>query len=278
MSNKAILYHIHNQRLGSHHVYSLAGGPVPGALRGLASWHCCSHHGDINPLTSFSPSSNSSAGTLSPKVGCEHLPLYLSGSRRASQETAISGPCQQSLPGIHNSIQVWWLYMGWIPRWGQSLDGLSFSLCSTLGLHISSPILFLLLRRTEASTLHPSFFLSFIWSMNCIFGILSFWGNIHLSMSAYYVCSFVTGLPHSGWYFLFLDAFAWEFHGIVVFNNWVEFHCVNVPHCLYPFLFWKTCGFCFQLLAVINKAARNIVEHVSLLYVGAFLGICPGMV
>jgi hypothetical protein len=28
--------------------------------------------------------------------------------------------------------------------------------------------------------------------------ILSFWANIHLSVSAYHVCSFVFGLPHSG--------------------------------------------------------------------------------
>jgi hypothetical protein len=36
----------------------------------------------------------------------------------------------------------------------------------------------------------------------------------------------------------------------------------------------------FQLLAIINKAAMNIVEHVSLLQVGAssVLGICPGEV
>ena len=33
-------------------------------------------------------------------------------------------------------------------------------------------------------------------------GISSFWANIHLSVSAYYVCSFVTGLPHSRRYFL----------------------------------------------------------------------------
>ena len=31
----------------------------------------------------------------------------------------------------------------------------------------------------------------------------------------------------------------------------------------------------FQLLAIINKAAMNIVEHVSLLYVGASLGYMP---
>jgi len=32
---------------------------------------------------------------------------------------------------------------------------------------------------------------------------------------------------------------------------------------------------CFQLLAIINKAAVNIVEHVSLLYVGASFGYMP---
>jgi hypothetical protein len=44
---------------------------------------------------------------LSPTVGCEHLPLYLSGSGRASQETAISGSCQQALLGIRNGVRVW---------------------------------------------------------------------------------------------------------------------------------------------------------------------------
>jgi hypothetical protein len=38
-------------------------------------------------------------------VGCEHLPLYLSGSGKASQETAISGSCQQALLGICNSAR-----------------------------------------------------------------------------------------------------------------------------------------------------------------------------
>jgi hypothetical protein len=41
---------------------------------------------------------------LSLKVACEHPPLYLSGSGRASQETAISGSCQHALLGIHKSI------------------------------------------------------------------------------------------------------------------------------------------------------------------------------
>jgi len=51
-------------------------------------------------------------------VGCEHPPLYWSGSGRASQETVISGSCQQVLLCISNSVWVWWLHVGWIPSWG----------------------------------------------------------------------------------------------------------------------------------------------------------------
>ena len=49
---------------------------------------------------------------------CEHPLLYLPSTGIASQETAISGSCQQNLAGICNSVWVWWLYMGWIPGWG----------------------------------------------------------------------------------------------------------------------------------------------------------------
>jgi hypothetical protein len=35
---------------------------------------------------------------------------------------------------------------------------------------------------------------------SCILGILGFWANIHSSVSAYQVTSFVIGLPHSEWY------------------------------------------------------------------------------
>jgi hypothetical protein len=34
----------------------------PGAPGCLACWHCCSLHGDVNTLSSFSPFSNSSMG------------------------------------------------------------------------------------------------------------------------------------------------------------------------------------------------------------------------
>jgi hypothetical protein len=95
-------------------VYSL------GALGNLVGWCYCSSQGISDPFISFSPFSNSSIGDhmLNWMANCEHLPLCLSGSGRVSQETAISGSCQHALMVIHNSFWVWWLYMGWIPRWG----------------------------------------------------------------------------------------------------------------------------------------------------------------
>jgi hypothetical protein len=58
-------------------------------------------------------------------------------------------------------------------------------------------VLFPILRRIEVFTLWSSF-LSLMCFANCVLGILSFWTNIHLSVSAYHVCSFVIGFSHSG--------------------------------------------------------------------------------
>jgi hypothetical protein len=52
-------------------------------------------------------------------------------------------------------------------------------------------------------------------------------------------------------------------------------HCVNVPYFLYPFSVEGHLG-SFQLLAIINRAAMNIVEYVvSLLPVGTSSGYMP---
>ena len=136
---------------------------------------------------------------LNPMVSCKHPPQYLSGSGIASQETAISGFCQQVLLGILNSVLVWCQSMGWILRWGS----LWMAFPSDSPSHFVSvfppvSILFPLLKRTEACILWSSFFLSFMWSVNCILGIPNFGDNIHLSVSAYHVCFFMIGLPHSG--------------------------------------------------------------------------------
>ena len=85
---------------------------------------------------------------FSPRDSCEHPLLYMSGAGRASQETAISGSCQQARVGIHNSVWVWWLYMGWIPRW----DSLWMAYPS-VSVTPSTGFLFHLLRRIEVSTL-----------------------------------------------------------------------------------------------------------------------------
>jgi hypothetical protein len=130
---------------------------------------------------------------------CEHHLLYLPYTGIVSQETAVSGSCQQNLSGICNSVCIWWLIMGWIPVWGSlwvvfpSISALNFvSVTPSMG------ILFPILGRNKVSTLWSSFFLSFMCFANCILGILSFWTNIHLSVRAYHVSSFVIGLAHSG--------------------------------------------------------------------------------
>jgi hypothetical protein len=63
-------------------------------------------------------------------------------------------------------------------------------------------ILFPLLWRTEASTGLSSFLLSSIWFVDCIMDILNFLPSIHLWVSTYHVCSFVSGLHNSWLYFL----------------------------------------------------------------------------
>jgi hypothetical protein len=76
-----------------------------GAMGVLVGSYCYSSYGAASSLSSFGPFSSSSTGdlVLSPMVGREHPPLYLSGTSGASQETAISGSCQQALVSIHNS-------------------------------------------------------------------------------------------------------------------------------------------------------------------------------
>jgi hypothetical protein len=136
---------------------------------------------------------------IHPIADCEHPLLCLPGTGITSQERAISGPCQQNLAGICNRFWVWWLYMGCIPGWGSLWMVFPSVLAPNF---VSVPpfvgILFPIIRRTKISTLWSFFFLSFMCFANCILGILSFQANFHLSVSAYHVCSFVTGLPHSG--------------------------------------------------------------------------------
>ena len=105
--------------------------------------------------------------------------------------TAISGSFQRNLAGICDSVWVWWLIMGWIPRWDSFVLDTDFVSVTPF-----MDILFPILRRNEVSTHWSSLFLIFLCFANCILGVLCFWANIHLSVSAYLMTSFVIGLPH----------------------------------------------------------------------------------
>jgi hypothetical protein len=130
---------------------------------------------------------------------CEHPLLYFPGTSIASQEITISGSCQLNLAGICNSVWVWWYFMGWIPGWSSLWMVLpSVSAPNFVSVTPSMGILFPIQRRNEVSILWSSFFLSFMCFANFFLGILSFWANIRLSVSAYHVCSFVIRLPQSG--------------------------------------------------------------------------------
>jgi hypothetical protein len=89
-----------------------------GALGCPVGWYCCSSYGVANPFNFFSPSPISSIGVsvLSLMVVWKHPHLCWPGSGEVSQETAVSGFCQQVLLGISIHVWIWWLHMGWIPR------------------------------------------------------------------------------------------------------------------------------------------------------------------
>jgi hypothetical protein len=135
------------------------------ALGVLVSSNCYSSYRVAYPFSSFGTFSSSfiRGPVFNPIHNCEHPLLYLPEIGIASQERAISGSCQQNLAGLCNSVCVWWLYMGWIPRWGSlwmvfpSVSALNFvSVIPSMG------ILFPILIRREVSTLWSSFFLSFM--------------------------------------------------------------------------------------------------------------------
>ena len=142
---------------------------------GLVSSYCCSSYRAANPFNSLDTFTSSFIGdpVLRPMDDCEHPLLYLPDTGRASQETAISGSCQQVLVGICNSVWVWWLFMRWIPRWGSFWMVIpSVFAPNFVSVTLSMGILFPLLRRIKVSTLWSSFFLSFICFANCSLGVL----------------------------------------------------------------------------------------------------------
>jgi hypothetical protein len=78
--------------------------------------------------------------------------------------------------------------MGWIPMWGSLWMNHPFVLVPNfVSVTPSIGILFHILRKNEVSTCCSSFFLIFLCFANSNLDILSFWANIHLSVSSYQV-------------------------------------------------------------------------------------------
>jgi hypothetical protein len=134
---------------------------------------------------------------LLPIDDCEHPLLYMPGTGRVTQETAISSSCQQNLVGIHNSVWVWWLFMGWIPRWGSLWMVIpSISSLNIVSVTPSMGVLFPILRRIKVSTLWSSFLLSFM-CCKLYLGYSKFLGKdplISECISCVFFCDWVTSL------------------------------------------------------------------------------------
>jgi hypothetical protein len=127
----------------------------------------------------------------------KHALLYLPSTDIASYKTAIPGSLHQKLGGICNSFWVRWLIIWWIPRWGSLWIVHHYVLVPNfVSVALFMGILFPILRRNEVSTHWFSLFLIFLCFANCILGVLCFWANIHLSMSAYLMTYFVIRLPN----------------------------------------------------------------------------------
>ena len=107
----------------------------------------------------------------------------LSGTSRSSQETTISGSCQQALVGIHNSVWVCCLYMGWIPS--GTVSGWPF--LQFLFYALSQYLLPWVFWSPSKRSIHTLVFLVLELHVICglYLGYSEFWANIHLSVSAY---------------------------------------------------------------------------------------------
>jgi hypothetical protein len=102
MPNKAILSYICGWSHWTFHVYSLLGGLVPGSP-GDSGWLILFFFSWVaNLFSSFSPFSNSSIGTPCSvqQLAASICFCICQKIERPSQETAISGSCQQAVPGL----------------------------------------------------------------------------------------------------------------------------------------------------------------------------------
>ena len=91
-------------------------------------------------------------------------------------------------------------------------------------------------------------------------------------MKIYCVCFSGPRLPYSGCFDL-VPSICLSISWCHCFFHWIILHCVNVPHFLILSSVERHLG-CFQLLAIINNAALNIIEQMPFRYYCASFGIC----
>jgi hypothetical protein len=108
----------------------------------LTGWHCCSLHGAANPLSSFSPFSISSIGdpTFSLMVGCEHLPLYLSGFAELLRRHPYQAPVSKHFPASTTESRfgdgMWDAFAAGVVSVWPFLQSLLHTLVFLFGLHM----------------------------------------------------------------------------------------------------------------------------------------------
>jgi len=120
MLDNAILCHIRDWRHKSLYMYLLVGGLVPRSSGGV--WLV---DNVVVPMVLQTLSAPSFFSLTPPLVSpCSYQ--WLAATILISQETPISGFCQQALLGISNSDWAWQLHMLWILRWGSLCKLLSF--------------------------------------------------------------------------------------------------------------------------------------------------------
>jgi hypothetical protein len=107
-------------RLGHLLIHMQLETQAPGGGGVLVSSYCCSTYRIADPFSSLDTFSSSSirGPVIHPIADCEHPLLCLLGPSIVSQETALSGSFQQNFASLCNSVSVWKLIMGWIPRYG----------------------------------------------------------------------------------------------------------------------------------------------------------------
>ena len=101
------------------------------------------------------------------------------------------------------------------------------------------------------SSIEPSLLLSLSGSVNCTMIIL------HLQVTTYQVCLSGSGIPHTEHFFPSSIQFACRFHDLMVLKLSCNCSTFSVEGHL---------G--FQFLAIMNKAAMNIVEQMYWWYSG----------